>query len=75
MATLTIRIPSDKHERLKQLAKYRQISINKLIDELSTQAIAEFDSETRFRALAAQGNINEGLSILDKLDSHFSTIK
>ena len=75
MATLTIRIPSDKHERLKQLAKYRQISINKLIDELSTQAIAEFDSETRFRALAAQGNINEGLSILDKLDSHFSTTK
>ena len=75
MATLTIRIPSDKHERLKQLAKYRQISINKLIDELSTQAIAEFDSETRFRALAAQGNISEGLSILDKLDSHFSMTK
>ena len=73
MATLTIRIPSDKHERLKQLAKYRRISINKLIDEFSTQAIAEFDSETRFRALAAQGNISEGLSILDKLDSHFST--
>jgi len=71
MATLTIRIPSDKHERLKQLAKYRHISINKLIDELSTQAIAEFDSETRFRALAAQGDIKEGLAILDKLDKGF----
>jgi len=72
MATLTIRIPSDKHSRLKQLAKYRHISVNKLIDELSTQAIAEFDSETRFRALAARGDVNEGLAILDKLDKHFS---
>jgi predicted transcriptional regulator len=72
MSTLTIRIPDDKHNRLKQLAKYRQISVNKLIDELSTQAISEFDSETRFRALAASGDINEGLAVLDKLDAHFS---
>jgi len=72
MATLTIRIPTDKHSRLKELAKYRHISVNKLIDELSTQAIAEFDSETRFRALAARGDVKEGLAILDKLDKHFS---
>ena len=72
MATLTIRIPTDKHSRLKQLAKYRHISVNKLIDELSTQAIAEFDSETRFRALAARGDAKEGLAILDKIDKHFS---
>jgi len=72
MATLTIRMPTDKHSRLKQLAKYRHISVNKLIDELSTQAIAEFDSETRFRALASRGNVDEGLAILDKLDKHFS---
>ncbi len=72
MATLTIRIPTDKHSRLKQLAKYRHISVNKLIDELSTQAIAEFDSEMRFRALAASGDVKEGLAILDKLDKHFS---
>jgi predicted transcriptional regulator len=71
MATLTIRIPDDKHSRLKALAKYRHISVNKLVDELSTQAIAEFDSEMRFRALAATGNIDEGLAILDKLDTHF----
>jgi predicted transcriptional regulator len=72
MSTLTIRIPDDKHDRLKQLAKYRRISVNKLIDELSTQAISEFDSETRFRALAARGDINEGLAVLDKIDAHFS---
>jgi len=72
MATLTIRIPDDKHSRLKALAQYRHVSINKLIDELSTQALAEFDSEVRFRALAATGDINKGLEILDKLDAHFS---
>lgn len=72
MATLTIRIPDDKHSRLKALAQYRQVSINKLIDELSTQVLAEFDSEVRFRALAATGNIDKGLEILNKLDAHFS---
>ncbi len=72
MATLTVRIPDDKHSRLKALAKHRHVSVNKLIEELSTQALAEFDSEVRFRALAASGNINKGLKLLDKLDAHFA---
>ena len=38
MATLTIRLPDNKHERLRQLAKQRKISMNKLIEELSTIA-------------------------------------
>jgi hypothetical protein len=36
MATLTIRLPDDKQARLRQLAKHRQMSMNKLIEELST---------------------------------------
>ena len=72
MATLTIRLPDDKHERLKELAKRRNISINKLIEELSTIAIAEFDTESRFRAMAAQGNIESGLSLLARLDRELS---
>jgi len=62
-----------KHKHLKALAKHRHICVNKLVDELSTQAIAEFDCECRFRALAATGNPEEGLAILDKLDQHFSS--
>ena len=57
MATLTIRIPDDKHSRLKALAQHRHVSVNKLVEELSTQALAEFDSEVRFRALVAKGDI------------------
>jgi predicted HicB family RNase H-like nuclease len=36
MATLTIRMPDDKHQRLKELAESQGISVNKLIEELST---------------------------------------
>ena len=44
MSELTIRLTEDKHERLKQLAKTKNISLNKLMDELSTTALAEFDT-------------------------------
>ncbi len=69
MVTLTIRLPNDKHTRLKQLAQSRGISINKLIvEELSTIALAEFDAHTKFKAMAATGNPGQGLRILAKLD-------
>jgi hypothetical protein len=73
MAIVTIRLPDEKHNRLKALAERRKISLNKLFEELSTQALAEFDSEVRFRALAATGDPTRGLEILAKLDAHFST--
>jgi hypothetical protein len=69
MATLTIRLPDDKHFRLKALAQSRGISINKLIEELSTLAIAEFDAQTRFQDLAMQGDVAQGLEVLDRLDA------
>lgn len=68
MATLTIRLPDEKHEHLRQLAERRRISMNKLIEELSTVALAEFDAETRFRIRAARGSREEGLRLLDELD-------
>lgn len=68
MGTLTIRLPDDKHARLKELAKSRGVSLNKLIEEFSTVALTEFDAENRFKALAAKGNPEEGLKILNKLD-------
>ncbi|AFY48692.1 Ribbon-helix-helix protein, copG family [Nostoc sp. PCC 7524] len=70
MATLTIRLPDDKHNRLKELAQAKGISVNKLIEELSTIALAEFDAQTRFKAMAATGNPEAGLRILATLDDH-----
>jgi predicted DNA-binding ribbon-helix-helix protein len=68
MGTLTVRLTDEKHQRLRDLAHRRKVSINKLIDELSTTALAEFDAETRFRARAARGSTREGLRLLNKLD-------
>lgn len=68
MTTLTIRIPDDTADRLRQLAKHRGISLNKLMEEFSTRSLAEFDAETRFRLRAAKGSRKRGLSLLDKLD-------
>jgi hypothetical protein len=73
MSTLTIRLPDDKHARLRQLAKHRDISINKLVEEFATISIAEFDAETRFRALSARGSTQNGLALLDKLDAAFAS--
>jgi predicted transcriptional regulator len=71
MSTLTIRLPDEKHARLRELAKHRDMSVNKFIEELATISLAEFDAENRFRALAARGSAKKGLAILDKLDLAF----
>jgi hypothetical protein len=68
VSVLTIRVPDGKHQRLKHLAKSRGISVNKLMEELSTVALAQYDTEIRFRALAARSSAATGLKLLDKLD-------
>ena len=68
MSTITIRLPDSTASRLKQLAQSRGLSMNKLIEELSSQALAAFDAEARFRALAAQGDKAAALAVLDRLD-------
>lgn len=68
MTTLTIRLPDDTAARIKALARERGLSVNKLIEELSIQALAVRDTENRFRAMAARGNIEQALGILDRLD-------
>ena len=69
MSTLTIRLPDDTHARMKVLARHRAMSVNKLMEELCTIALTQHDAETRFRALAARGSVDEGLRILDRLDA------
>ena len=72
MATMTIRLPDAKHTRLKQLAARQGVSLNKLIEEWSSVALAQFDAETRFLVRAARGNARAGLALLDKLDATFA---
>ena len=67
MSAITFRLPDAKYERLKQLAKSQNISVNKLLDELSTIAIVSYDAKTSFEVRAIKGDKNRGLEILDKL--------
>lgn len=68
MSILTIRLPDDKHERLKALAKSNKVSVNKLVDELATVALANFDAKTRFEARAKAGNAKLAMQLLNKFD-------
>ena len=69
MSTLTIRLPDDTAERLKSLARSRGLSMNKLVEELSAQALAAWDTENHYRTLAASGDVEQALAILDRLDA------
>lgn len=68
MSALTVRLPDDKHRRLRALAESRGTTLNRLIDEMATVMLAEFDAETRFRLRAARGAGKEarGLALLEK---------
>ena len=69
MSTLTIRLPDDTAARLKALARSRGQSMNKLIEELNAQALAAWDTENYFRAVAVTGDVRAALAILDRLDA------
>lgn len=71
MATMTIRVPDAKHERLKRLAEKQGLSLNKLFEEWSNIALAQSDAEARFIARASEGDKKLGLRLLTKLDRAF----
>ncbi len=69
MSTLTIRLPDDTAQRLKSLAQSRGLSMNKLVEQLSAQALSAWDTENHFRAMAATGDEQKALAVLDRLDA------
>ena len=68
MSALTIRLDDEKYIRLKELARKRHTSVNKLFDEMSTLILAEADAETRFHLRASRGKnqTRRGLELLAK---------
>ncbi len=69
MSTVTLRLPDDTCQRLKQLAASRGISLNKLMEELGSAAIAAHDTEVRSRALAGGADRQRALAVLERLDA------
>lgn len=72
MSTVTLRIDAEKHERLRRVAAQKGVSLNRLMDELATVALAQYDAETRFRARSGKGSAQKGLKLLEKLDRSFA---
>jgi hypothetical protein len=68
MPTLTIRLSDTRHQRPKAIAHTRGVSLNKLVEEWATMALAQLDAENRYRLRATRGKPEEGLVLLDKLD-------
>jgi hypothetical protein len=75
MSTLTICLPDHQHDRLRTLASQRGVSLNKLFEEFSTKAIAEFDTENRYRLHAARGDKAKRMAMPDMLDEMHAVVK
>ncbi len=71
MAAINVRLSDEKHQRLKELAAAKNISVNKLIEELATIALTEFDAETRFKLRASRGSVERGLELIKKGQEFF----
>lgn len=71
MGTITVRLPDDAHQRVKELANSRNVSLNKLFEEFTLVALTEFDAETRFKILATKGSKKRGKELLGKLQVHY----
>ena len=69
MTALTIRLPHDMCERLRQPTKSRGVSLGRLIEEPGTAALAAHDVENRFRLLAAGAGRQKALDLLARLDA------
>ena len=71
MTVLTVRLPDEKHRRLKALAKSHGTPLSRLIDEMTTLMPAELDIETRFQIRAARSveQTEIGLALLEKVAS------
>jgi predicted transcriptional regulator len=71
MSALTVRLPDEKHARLRALAQSRGTTLNKLIDEMTIMMLVENDAFIRFqlRAASDKGKQARGLALLKKVST------
>jgi hypothetical protein len=62
-------MPDDTHARLRDLARVRGVSINKLVEEMTIATLSAHDAEVRFRLMAARGNPRRLEATLRRLDA------
>lgn len=68
MCQTTLRLSDTKYQRLKELAKSKGMSVNQLMNKVTTLILADFDLTTQFEIRAARGQDKpeRGLELLAK---------
>ena len=72
MATLTVQLPDEKHSRLLRRPRARHVTLDRLLEEVSSAVIADSEAQAHFAARAKRGSPAQGLKILDKLGKAFA---
>ena len=68
MTSLTIQLRDETFRQLRALAEARGISLDLLIENLGSAALASHSAESRFRSVSGNGNPARAREILDRLD-------
>ena len=65
MCAFTVRLPDHEQERQKAPASHQGVSLARFMDELTTQALVQFDAETRFQLCVQRGSnrLERGLEL------------
>jgi HicB family len=71
MSSLTIRLSKATHERLKDMALSKGVSMNKLFEEWTTKALVQQEALASYELSKSRGDRVRGLQLLDQLDAHF----
>jgi hypothetical protein len=56
------------YERLKHLARSKNVSLNKLFEAWATVALVQEDVQSSYEISKSRGNRQHGLDLLEKLD-------
>jgi len=68
MTAVLVDLPEETHSGLKAAAEKRGVSVADLLREISEAAVANIEAKAQFEAMAARGDPQLGLAILDELD-------
>jgi len=68
MTTVLVDLRDETHSGLKAAADERGVTVADLLREISEAAVANIEAKARFEQMAARGNPQLALEILDELD-------
>lgn len=75
MANITIDIADDVYQRLVDLSRTTDISLNQLVEDISKRALSEFDRKQLLRGSVVKQSTVQNQGLRNMLDEHFLEVK